>query len=64
MQAPFTLDQQSVDITASVGLAFYQGGATAAEALVKQADEMLYQAKAAGRNNYQVAPLLLVRGRA
>ena len=53
---PFVIEQQTLSVTTSIGLAFYQGGATTAEALVKQADEMLYQAKGAGRNNVQVAP--------
>ena len=55
MGMPFVLDQQSLGITTSIGLAFYQGDATTAEALVKQADVMLYQAKGAGRNNVQMA---------
>lgn len=60
MQAPFALDERTVEVTTSLGLAFYQGGETTPEALLRHADEMLYQAKAAGRNNYQVAPLLRV----
>jgi diguanylate cyclase (GGDEF)-like protein len=55
MGTPFVLGQQSLDITTSIGLAFYQGDATTVEALVKQADVMLYQAKGAGRNNVQMA---------
>jgi hypothetical protein len=42
-------------------LAFYQGDATTVEALIQQADVMLYQAKGAGRNNVQVA-LRLISG--
>ncbi|BEP39004.1 hypothetical protein GmRootV11_59780 (plasmid) [Variovorax sp. V11] len=58
MQAPFDIEQQpTIRVTASIGVAFYQGGGTTAAALVKQADEMLYRAKRAGRNNVQVAPL-------
>ncbi|MET3443737.1 diguanylate cyclase (GGDEF)-like protein/PAS domain S-box-containing protein [Variovorax paradoxus] len=57
MQVPFVMEQQTIHITASIGLAFYQGGAATAAALVKQADEMLYQAKRSGRNNVQAAPL-------
>jgi diguanylate cyclase (GGDEF)-like protein/PAS domain S-box-containing protein len=59
MNAPFVLEQQTISVTTSIGLAFFQGGNTTAEALVKQADEMLYQAKGAGRNNVQAAPLAL-----
>jgi len=64
MSTPFFIDQQSISVTTSIGLAFYQGDATTAEALVSQADVMLYQAKAAGRNNVQVALRLIEGGRA
>jgi len=58
MNMPFVIEQQTISVTTSIGLAFYQGGATTtADALVKQADEMLYQAKGAGRNNVQAAPV-------
>jgi diguanylate cyclase (GGDEF)-like protein/PAS domain S-box-containing protein len=61
-QAPFAIEQQQqpqlmINITLSIGLAFYQGGNADAATLVKRADEMLYQAKRSGRNNVQVAPL-------
>jgi len=64
MGTPFHIDQQTISVTTSIGLAFYQGDATTAEALVKQADVMLYQAKGAGRNNVQVALRLIEGGRA
>ncbi|MGM9486731.1 PAS domain S-box protein [Ideonella sp. YS5] len=54
MNTPFTLGQQTVRITTSIGLSFFQGDATTVEALVKQADVMLYRAKEAGRNNVQM----------
>ena len=58
LQAPFDIEQQpTIRVTASIGVAFYQGSGTTAAALVKQADEMLYRAKRAGRNNVQVSPL-------
>ncbi|MEP7102510.1 MAG: PAS domain-containing protein [Burkholderiales bacterium] len=63
MSAPFFIDQQTVNVTTSIGLAFYQGDATTVEALVQQADVMLYQAKGAGRNNVQVALRLVEGGR-
>jgi len=56
MSIPFVIEQQTIKVTTSIGVAFHRGDATSAEAFVKQADEMLYQAKRAGRNNYQVAP--------
>ncbi|WP_235505011.1 PAS domain-containing protein [Variovorax sp. Root318D1] len=56
MQTPFVVGQQrTIKVTASIGLAFYQGGTATAAALVGQADEKLYQAKRAGRNNVQAA---------
>jgi len=57
MRVPFAIQQRTIVITASIGLAFYQGGTATAAALVKQADEMLYQAKRSGRDNVQAAPL-------
>jgi diguanylate cyclase (GGDEF)-like protein/PAS domain S-box-containing protein len=63
MHMPFAIEQRTIDITASIGLAFYQGGAATAAALVKQADEMLYQAKRSGRNNVQAAALPIDGGR-
>ena len=62
MSTPFVIDQQTFDVTASIGIAFYQGGTTTVEGLVRQADAMLYQAKAAGRNNVQVALRLVEDG--
>jgi len=67
MGSPFVIEQQTINVTTSIGLAFYQGevvraarspeGAPmSAEAFVKRADIALYQAKGAGRNNVQVAP--------
>lgn len=58
IQPPFSLDDdRSVSVSISIGLAFYQGGATDRKTLIRQADEMLYLAKQAGRNTYRVAPL-------
>jgi len=64
MSTPFFIEQQAINVTTSIGLAFYQGDATTAEALVQQADVMLYQAKGLGRNNVQVALRLIEGGRA
>ncbi|MDB5807607.1 MAG: sensor diguanylate cyclase [Betaproteobacteria bacterium] len=57
----FSLNQQSINVTTSIGLAFYQGGEMSAEALIQRADEMLYQSKGAGRDTYNVAPLLRIQ---
>ncbi|HSW04832.1 sensor domain-containing protein [Aquabacterium sp.] len=63
MSTPFFIEQQAINVTTSIGLAFYQGDATTVEALVQQADVMLYQAKGAGRNNVQAALRLVEEGR-
>lgn len=61
MRQPFLLDEHPVNVTASIGLAFYQGGSMTAAELIRQADQMLYEAKGAGRDNVQ-AKLTLVAG--
>jgi diguanylate cyclase (GGDEF)-like protein/PAS domain S-box-containing protein len=55
MTTPFMVGQQTLRVTTSIGLSFYQGDATTLDELVKQADVMLYRAKEAGRNNVQVS---------
>jgi diguanylate cyclase (GGDEF)-like protein/PAS domain S-box-containing protein len=55
MRPEFVLENRSVSITTSVGMAFYQDKAEInQDKLIKRADEALYQAKGAGRNNYKV----------
>ena len=55
MQAPFELDGVTVSVSASIGLAYCSDGATDADALIRQADMLLYQAKQAGRNTWRAA---------
>ncbi|HMH16993.1 MAG TPA: diguanylate cyclase [Burkholderiales bacterium] len=56
IRAPFELGRHSSSVTTSVGIAFYDGSEkTDSDRLVKMADEALYGAKGAGRNNYRVA---------
>jgi len=57
MQAPFDLDGIKVRVSASIGLAFYQGEDINPAVLLKQADILLYRAKQAGRNTYRAATL-------
>lgn len=53
MQAPFILESHSVTITTSIGVTIYQGVPRVSQReLIKQADDMLYKAKAEGRNRY------------
>jgi len=55
MRDPFVLGERTLSVSTSVGVSFYNGvEEVAAEALLKQADEALYEAKAAGRNTYRV----------
>ena len=55
MQLPFELDGVTVSVSASIGLAFLRDGSSDPEALLKEADMLLYQAKQAGRNTYRAA---------
>ncbi|MBC7499617.1 MAG: PAS domain S-box protein, partial [Herminiimonas sp.] len=57
MKSLFSLEGVPVAVSASVGVAFYQGGDGDPKSLIGLADAMLYQSKAAGRNTYSVAPL-------
>jgi diguanylate cyclase (GGDEF)-like protein len=55
MQLPFELDGVTVSVSASIGLAFLRDGSSDPDALLKEADMLLYQAKQAGRNTYRAA---------
>ena len=56
MREEFVLNERTLSVSTSVGVSFYGGvEEIEAEALVKQADRALYEAKAAGRNTYRVA---------
>jgi diguanylate cyclase (GGDEF)-like protein/PAS domain S-box-containing protein len=47
------IDQHDLHITASIGVSVYPDDGLNAEALIKNADTAMYQAKENGRNNYQ-----------
>ena len=53
MRSPFILNGKAASITVSIGLAYYRGAALDPAALVKQADQLLYAAKEAGRNTFR-----------
>lgn len=56
MQPEFRLECRALNITTCVGIAFYQGEEILlTDDLVRKADDALYAAKSAGRNNYRVA---------
>lgn len=50
-----------VDITCSMGIAFYAGSAVTAVQLLAEADAMLYTAKNSGRNQFRVGPWPVAR---
>jgi diguanylate cyclase (GGDEF)-like protein/PAS domain S-box-containing protein len=52
VEAPFSVQGQSLSVTTSIGIAVYQHGNRELSRLSIEADEALYQAKAAGRNGY------------
>lgn len=55
MRPEFMLENRPLSITTSIGIVFYQGKVEISQdQLIKQADEALYQAKGAGRNNYKI----------
>ena len=49
---PYQCDQQTLQLTASVGIAVYAGKDLNAESLLRHADHAVYQAKLTGRNQY------------
>jgi diguanylate cyclase (GGDEF)-like protein/PAS domain S-box-containing protein len=56
MQPEFPLEHHTIEITSSVGIAFYDGKEEiSADQLVRNADAALYEAKNKGRNAYHVA---------
>ncbi len=50
---PFALQQATVSISASIGVALYPEDAQTLDELIDCADSAMYQAKQAGRNNYR-----------
>ena len=50
---PFIINNNTVQITVSIGIAMYPDDGNNVETLLKNADLAMYQAKKRGRNNYQ-----------
>jgi len=48
------LDDQSVTVSASIGVSLFPRDASEADALLRQADQAMYRAKQSGKNRYQV----------
>jgi len=55
MQIEFHLTERSLCVTTSIGVAMFSGGDVDSQGLIAKADAALYQAKATGRNTYQIA---------
>lgn len=53
----YSIEGQSVSVTTSIGVAYAPGPAARPDDLLKQADGVLYQAKAGGKNRYAVVEL-------
>ncbi len=54
---PVSIDTHELFITTSIGISLYPQHSEESEILVKNADVAMYQAKALGRNNYQLYEL-------
>ncbi|WP_296227832.1 bifunctional diguanylate cyclase/phosphodiesterase [Ralstonia sp. UBA689] len=52
--APLRLGEESVEVSASIGLALYPRDADSAESLLVRADQAMFSAKSAGRNQWAV----------
>ncbi|WP_417664133.1 diguanylate cyclase domain-containing protein [Pseudidiomarina donghaiensis] len=55
LKKPFRIGELSVQVGASVGIAFYPSHGTTAEALLDAADNAMYVAKQAGRQRFHIA---------
>jgi diguanylate cyclase (GGDEF)-like protein len=57
VRPPFEIGSRTLAVTASAGVAFYDGTAEIdPDELVRRADAALYAAKNAGRDGYRIAP--------
>ena len=52
LSVPFRLGDDTAWVTASIGIAFYPGGANDMETLIRHADQAMYMAKSHGRNRF------------
>lgn len=54
INTPFTFQEKSIHVSTSIGITFFKDDNTTPTELLKQADQALYAAKKAGRNNYKI----------
>ena len=62
LSSPFDIDELSVKVSASIGIAFYPGDGQDVESLISHADKALYDAKRAGKNRYHFSDLPMLLG--
>jgi diguanylate cyclase (GGDEF)-like protein len=55
LSIPYSIGAQTLEISASIGIAAYPESGTTAEVLSRRADEAMYKAKVAGKRCYAVA---------
>jgi diguanylate cyclase (GGDEF)-like protein len=53
LQSPIVLEDKSISVTASIGIATYPTDTCDLEALIRYADAAMYEAKASGRNGFR-----------
>jgi len=53
---PIHVNDRDLDVRASMGISVFPEGGTAAEELLRSADQAMYSAKRAGRNTYSLRP--------
>jgi diguanylate cyclase len=53
MQTPFYHNEIEINFSTSIGINLFKGFVMGKDTLIKQADQALYMAKEAGKNNYQ-----------
>ena len=54
MREPFVVDGYEFRMTTSIGIAFYPGSGSDANALMKNADAAMYASKVQGKNNFKI----------
>lgn len=54
LNSPFSVDDNELFVTASIGACLYPRDSQIPEELVKHSDTSMYQAKESGKNNYQI----------